>query len=454
MIEESAIATPSARWHDGLTRKHWQVLRAGFLGWIFDGYEAMAIIVVLGPMMHSILTPAQATSFSIYAGSVIGITLLGWGLGGIVGGVLADYIGRKRMMMWSIFLYALFSGLTAFANGFVILCALRFLTGLAMGSEWGTGVALVSETWPDRARAKGLGFLHSGFGWGTLVAAIVWYVLSSTHPLGQETWRLVFAVGALPALGVLYLRRGLDESEKWQKAVREKRWHATSNESQHLTAQQPAAGNDKRPFTLKLLFTEPEALRRTVLAMILSAVTTVGWWAISSWLLTYTVTLGKAEGVADPAAWGSRVSITYTIGAIVAYMLSGFIIDILGRRLFMCLTFLGSLLVTVATYKLTSTVEGMAILAPINGFFTLGCAFAWMAIYPVELFTPTVRTSAISMIFNGARLIAWVFPIIAGTLIKSFGGIPNTALTMGSVYLLGVLLPWFLPETTGKKLPE
>lgn len=449
--EVAAAANSSPRWNDGVTRKHWQVLHAGFLGWIFDGYEAMAIIVVLGPMMHSILTPDQAATTSVYAGSVIGITLLGWGLGGIVGGVLADYIGRKRMMMWSIFLYALFSGLTAFANGFVVLCALRFLTGLAMGSEWGTGVSLVSETWPDRARAKGLGFLHSGFGWGTLLAAIIWYALSSAHPLGDETWRLVFAIGALPALGVLYLRRGLEESEKWQRAVREKRWNATNNES---PAAKTAKASDKRPFTLKLLFTEPEALRRTVLAMVLSAVTTVGWWAISSWLPTYTIALGKAEGVADPVVWGSRISITYTIGAIVAYMLSGFIIDILGRRLFMSLTFLGSLAVTIATYKLTSTVEGMAILAPINGFFTLGCAFAWMAIYPVELFTPTVRTSAISMIFNGARLVAWIFPIIAGTLIASFGGIPNTALTMGSVYVLGILLPWFLPETIGKKLPE
>lgn len=453
MSEDSAVAILPSHWYDGLTRKHWQVLQAGFLGWIFDGYEAMAIIVVLGPMMHSILTAQQAASIPIYAGGVIGITLLGWGLGGIVGGVLADYIGRKRMMMWSIFLYALFSGLTAFANGFVILCILRFLTGLAMGSEWGTGVALVSETWPSRARAKGLGFLHSGFGWGTLVAAIIWYVLSSTHPLGAETWRLVFVVGALPALGILYLRRGLEESEEWQRAVREKRWNATSNTASPGRAQAPAA-SDKRPFTLKLLFTEPEAVRRTVLAMILSAVTTVGWWAISSWLPTYTIAIGKAEGVADPVVWGSRVSITYTIGAIVAYMLSGFTIDILGRRLFMSLTFLGSLLVTFATYKLTSSVEMMAVLAPINGFFTLGCAFAWMAIYPVELFTPTVRTSAISMIFNGARLVAWVFPIIAGTLIKSFGGIPNTALTMGSVYLLGILLPWFLPETVGKKLPE
>jgi MFS family permease len=188
--------------------------------------------------------------------------------------------------------------------------------------------------------------------------------------------------------------------------------------------------------------------------MVLSAVTTVGWWAISSWLPTYTIAIGKAEGVADPVVWGSRVSITYTVGAIAAYMLSGFIIDVLGRRLFMSLTFLGSLLVTFATYKLTHSVEMMAVLAPINGFFTLGCAFAWMAIYPVELFTSTVRTSAISMIFNGARLLAWIFPIIAGTLIKSFGGIPNTALTMGSVYALGILLPWFLPETTGRKLPE
>lgn len=453
MIEQTGVVTPVSHWYDGLTKKHWQVLQASFLGWIFDGYEAMAIIVVLGPMMHSVLTPAQAASTSIYAGGVIGITLLGWGLGGIVGGVLADYIGRKRMMLWSIFLYALFSGLTALANGFLVLCVLRFLTGLAMGSEWGTGVSLVSETWPDRARAKGLGFLHSGFGWGTLLAASIWYALSSTLPLGDETWRLIFLVGAVPALGVLYLRRGLEESEKWRQAVREKRWNATSN-AVRAAASVPAAKDGARPFTLKLLFTEPEALRRTVLAMILSAVTTVGWWAISSWLPTYTIALGKAEGVTNPVIWGSRVSLTYTVGAIVAYMLSGFIIDVLGRRLFMCLTFVGSLLVTIVTYKLTTSVEGMAVLAPINGFFTLGCAFAWMAIYPVELFTATVRTSAISMIFNGARLVAWIFPIIAGTLIASFGGIANTALIMGSVYVLGILLPWLLPETVGRKLPE
>ena len=99
-----------------------------------------------------------------------------------------------------------------------------------MGSEWSTGVALVSETWPEHARAKGAGFLQSGFGWGTLLAAVVWYGLASVQPLGGETWRLMFIAGALPAFFVLYLRRGLSESEKWKQAVKEQRWNATSDE--------------------------------------------------------------------------------------------------------------------------------------------------------------------------------------------------------------------------------
>lgn len=438
------------RWHDGLTSMHWRVLRASFLGWIFDGYETLAIVVVLVPMLHSVLTPAQAASTPVYAGLVIGITLLGWGLGGLIGGVLADYVGRKRMMLWSVFLYALFSGLTALSPDFFVLCGLRFLTGLAMGSEWSTGIALLSETWPENARAKGAGFLQSGFGWGTLLAAVVWYLLAAAHPLGADTWRLMFVLGALPALFVLYIRRGVNESEKWQRAVREKRWNATTAEPR---AAEPAGG-DKRPFTLAQLFRQREAARRTVLLGLLSIVATIGWWAISTLLPAYTVAIGKAEQVADPASWGTRVSITYTIGAIAAYTIGGFVIDVVGRRAFISLTFAGSLVVTFVTYKLTHTVEAMLIIAPINGFFTLGFAYVWMAIYPCELFTSTVRSTASSFVFNAARLIAWVFPIIAGTIVKSFGGAPQAAMALGSVYVLGILLPWFLPETRGQGMPD
>jgi len=221
-----------------------------------------------------------------------------------VGGILADYVGRKRMMLWSVFLYALFSGFTAFSETFWTLCALRFLTGLAMGSEWSTGVALLSETWPERARAKGAGFLQSGFGWGTLIAAVVWYALASTHPLGTETWRLMFALGAIPAFFVLYIRRGVNESEKWQRAIREKRWNATATTPATQTAAGEASG--KRPFTLKQLFSEREALVRTLMLLVLSIITTVGWWAISSWLPTFTVALAKAEGLPDAVSGARR----------------------------------------------------------------------------------------------------------------------------------------------------
>jgi len=158
-------------------------------------------------MLHSVLTPEQAASTPIYAGLVIGITLLGWGVGGLVGGILADYVGRKRMMLWSVFLYAVLSG-----------------------------------------------FLQSGFGWGTLVATVVWYAVSSFNPMGEETWRLMFLLGAVPALFVLYIRRGVDESEQWQQAVREKRWNATDASL--------AAGSERRPFTLAQLFAEPETRRQ------------------------------------------------------------------------------------------------------------------------------------------------------------------------------------------------
>jgi MFS family permease len=319
-----------------------------------------------------------------------------------------------------------------------------------MGSEWSTGIALLSETWPEQARAKGAGFLQSGFGWGTLTAAVVWYALSSTHPLGAETWRLMFVLGALPALFVLYIRRGVNESEKWQRAVREKRWNATNAEANENDAPQ----SNKRPFTLTQLFSEREALRRTVILTVLSIVTTVGWWAISSWLPTYTIAIAKAEGIPDALSWGSKVSIAYTLGATVAYLVAGFVVDAIGRRAFLSLTFVGALVTTLITYKLTTSVEAMMVAAPINGFFTLGCAYVWMAIYPVELFTCTVRSTAISFVFNAARLIAWVFPIIAGSMITSFGGVSQAALALGSVYVIGIVLPWFLPETRGAGMPD
>jgi MFS family permease len=436
-------------WYGGVHRKHWTVLSASFLGWVFDGYESYALVVAMPFILRGMLTPAQAATPAIWAGVAIGATLLGWGTGGIVGGILADYFGRKRMMVWSVLAYAVLSGLTALATGYWVLVALRFVTGLAMGSEWSTGVSLLAETWPNRARPKGAGFLQSGFGVGTLLAAAVWLALSALSPLGPNTWRLMFVVGALPALFCLYIRRAIGESERWMAAVRAGRWRATED----LGDAGAGTAARARPFTLAEVLREPESRRRTLLALLLSLATTTGWWAISSWLPAHVAAVAKAAGYARPADWGTRAALVYTVGAVCAYLVSGFVADALGRRRYLFLTFLGCFVMTPVTYLWTRSVPGLVAVAFVNGFFTLGCAYSWMAIYPVELFTSTVRSTAASFIFNAARLIAWVFPLVAGLLIQSFGGIPRAAVTIGAIYLLGLVVPWFMPETRGRPLP-
>jgi len=445
-VSDSAIALEAnAPWYAGLTRQHWRILWGSYLGWIFDGYEAFALVVALPAALHTLLNADQAREAPIYGGIAIGTTLLGWGIGGLGGGILADYFGRKRMLMISVMSYACLTGLTAFSTSLTMLAAMRFLTGLAIGAEWSTGIALVAESWPDRARPKGLGFLQSGFGAGIFLAALVWFVLSAIQPLGSETWRLMFVVGALPAFCVLYLIRALNESDQWLTALREKRWGAVEDER--------ADKSGKRPFTLTMLFRSPEARRRVRLNFVMSLACTTGWWAVSTWTPVYAEQLAVAQG--EPAGvWGSRVALIYALGGVLAYLSSGFVADWLGRRLYLLLLFPAALAITWATYLWTGGLYVFTLIAFLNGVITLGFGFSWMAIYPVELFTASVRSTAASFIFNGARLIAWVFPVIAGTLVAKFGGITHAALIIGSIYAIGLFAPWYLPETTGKPLPR
>ncbi len=164
--------------------------------------------------------------------------------------------------------------------------------------------------------------------------------------------------------------------------------------------------------------------------------------------------MAKAAGAVNPAQWGVRAALLYTGGAVVAYLLSGFVADAIGRRLYLFFTYLGALITTAFTYLCAGSLDTLLLASFINGFFTLGCAYSWMAIYPAELYTSSVRATAAAFIFNAARLLAWVFPIAAGTLIQTFGSIPRAAMPLASIYLLGLVVPWFVPETRGKPLPE
>jgi MFS family permease len=237
------------------------------------------------------------------------------------------------------------------------------------------------------------------------------------------------------------------ESESWLKAVRERRWAATE-------AGRGVAGTDRRPFTVAEVFREPESRRRILLLFVLSLTSMVGWYAISTWLPAHVQSLARQENQTDPVEWANAAGILYNAGAVAAYMSAGFVIDAIGRRKFLVLTYAGALVLTPVTYFWITSVQAILLVVAVNGFFTLGLAYSWLAVYPAELFTPSVRSTAASIVFNSTRLIAWIFPIMAGTMIQRLGGIPWTAMTFGVIYVLGLIVPWFVPETRGKPLPE
>lgn len=433
--------TPGPPWWVGLKRTHRRVLAGSFLGWGLDGFETYALVVIVSPAMKHLLTPAQRPDTALYAGLAIGITLLGSGIGGMLGGTLADYVGRKPMMLWSIGAYSLLTGLTALSTSVWMLIALRFLTGLALGSEWSTGASLIQEVWPERSRTVGAAIVQSGFGFGSLLAALAWMAIGDVDPMA---WRLMFILGVLPALVALFLRTRLPESQRWVDA---------RNRPNTATNRASRPDRSRAQFTLVRLFSDPEHRKLMLLTIALSFVTIAGWYAISSFLPRFAVTIATREGTAGAAQWAQLAVITYTIGSIVGYLGSAFVADRLGRRNLIIIFLVGSLVMTPLTYLWPGDITGFLIVAGVNGVFTLG-GFVWMPLYLPELFPTTVRSSALSTVFNSTRLIAWLGPVISGSLVILFGGIAPAAMWMGSVYLLGLLAVPFLRETKGQPLPD
>jgi MFS family permease len=150
------------KWWRGVSRYQWLVLSVAWLGWVFDSMDSTIYAMVLQPALHDLLGKNSSTGqIEWYGGIIFSIFLLGWALGGVLFGTLADYIGRTRTMILTILIYSLFTGLAALSHSWWELMIYRFLTALGIGGEWAAGAALVAETWPEEKRAKAAGILQS-----------------------------------------------------------------------------------------------------------------------------------------------------------------------------------------------------------------------------------------------------------------------------------------------------
>ena len=441
-----AVIGAGVPWYRLLDRSQWNTLIASNLGWMFDGYETFAVVMAVGAALRELLEPSQYGQIPVYAGIVIALTLLGWGIGGLLAGVLTDYFGRKRTMLLAILAYSITAGLSAFAWDWQSFAVLRFLVGLAIGSEWVTGTSIVAELWPDRARGRGVGLMQSGLGVGFFLASFAWFFVG---PLGPGAWRYMFLLGVLPALLTLWVRRSIPESERWERidkerhaAVERKRGGAT------LAAKDEALAR----FTVADLFVEPEIRHRVSLAFLMSLASTFAFWGISAWIPPYVGLAAAKAGLSNPE-WQSYAGMVLNGMAVVGYVAFGFLSDVYGRKSVTIAYVIGSLLSVLLMFWWAEGLTVMLIGAGLAGVFVSG-QFTWMSAWLPELFPTRMRATAAGFVFNMPRLVAWIGPIISGWIIANLGGFSHAALAISLVYVLSLASAPFLPETLGKPLPD
>jgi MFS family permease len=441
-----SAAGASLPWYRSLNRQQWRVLAASNLAWLFDGFEIYALFLTVGFALHQLLDPTQYAAIPRYAGYVLATTVFGWATGGVIGGIIADYIGRKRTMMLAILAYSLTTGLSAIAWNWESFAALRFLVGVGIGSEWATGASIVSELWPDHARGKGGGLLQSGAGIGSFVASGVWLLLGG---LGPNAWRWMYLVGVLPALLVLWIWRGMPESARWEAASERRRAAQAQRRSGAVLEGESAV---LTRFTVTDMFVDRSVRGRLIGAFLMMLSVTLGFWGVGTFVPTYVGTVATKAGLSAPY-YTAVAGLLGTGVAIFGFVTLGFLSDAIGRKPTTMLYYFMCLILTPVVYLWAQSMAALLAAVTVFGFFT-GGIWAWAPVWLPELFPTRMRGTAVAFCFNAPRWISCIGPLIAGTLIVGLGGYGPAATLVGLFFILGVITAPFLPETNGKPLPD
>jgi len=378
-----------------------------------DGFD----LLILGFMLRAIsaalgLGPAQAAS-------LITATLVGAVAGGLLFGLLADRLGRVRVLTWTILLFAVATGFCALAQGYWDLLAYRTVAGLGLGGEFGIGMALVAEAWPAAKRARASAYVGLGWQAGVLAAALVTPLL-----LPVIGWRGMFAIGLLPAAAAYFIRRSLHEPELFVTMAERTR---------------------HRPHSLRLLVADAQTVRISLGMIVLCAVQNFGYYGVMIWLPNYLSTR-FGYGLTQSAVWTAVTILGMAIG-IYAF---GHIADRVGRRPAFLSYMLGAAVMVVVYSRLTDA-TALLVGGAAMGFFVNGMLGGYGALMS-ELYPTAARATAQNVLFNIGRGIGGFGPVAIGAISLRLGFDVAIAL-LAVLYLVDMLALWLLiPERRGTAL--
>jgi MFS family permease len=391
------------------------------LGWALDIMDGYLYAIILFPAMSDLLGTTESAVIGFYGGIVLSIFMIGWALGGLIFGPIADRYGRARTMAITILIYASFTGLCGIAGSWVELAFYRFLTGLGIGGEWAAGAALIAESWPAKSRAKAAGIMQASGGIGFFLATALYLLI------GPYGWRWVFALGVLPAIVAFYIRWSLEEPERWVKAKTQK-------------------------YALAEIFKKP--MRRDVLVGTgLAVVATFGYQGALQWVPTWISAMLHAQGVKSVIPQVSLITAVLNFGGMIGCVIFPLVAEVSGRKRALLTYFAGALVFVPTTFFLAETFLQALVVSPLMGFFAAG-VFAGFAIYLPELFPTAVRATAQGFCYNFARFISAVAPLAVGAIVASYGSFAPAIAIVSLVYLLGLIVLIYARETKGQALPD
>lgn len=435
-------------WYKDLTGYQWFVVAMAAVGWMFDTMAQQLFNLARVPAIRDLLgTQASAPEVARQAGAATMVFMIGWGLGGVLFGILGDRLGRAKTMMLTILCYTIFTGLSLLSVGVWDFNVYRFLCGLGVGGQFAVGVALVAEVVPERARPYALGMVQAFSAVGNMIAALTVIALGQMQQAGSisHAWRWEFLAGAVPAPLALVVLKKLREPEQWLKARAEK----------------------KRMGSFSDLLSDPRWRRNSVVGLLLAFAGVVGLWGIGFFsydlfrpVLERTFRAQGIEGAAlagKTTMWLGVCSLLQNAGSFFGVHGFTWLTQRTGRKPAFAVSFLAAMGMTAFTFWKLNTLGDMFWMVPLMGFTQLAL-FGGYAIYLPELFPTRLRSTGTSFCYNVGRIVAAAGPLTLGLLTSNVYHGPDAmryaGITMCAVFLVGLAALPFAPETRGQPLPE
>src|SRR5438093_4849407 len=428
----------------------WTVVFAAWLGWGFDVFDGLLFNYVapncVPTLLHLPLGSPQAKAAALHwTGVLTSLLLVGWAVGGIVFGRVADRIGRRRTLLLTMVLYSIGTAACALAPNLLWLALFRVVASLGIGGEWAAGAAMVAEVVPEHRRVEAGALLYTSSPLGLFLATFVTWQIQGVHMSAspETAWRWVFLTGLIPAAFAFFVRLFVREPERWSVAGR--------------TAARPR---------LRELF-QPANRRSTLSGLAMSVVALVTWWScnafmplVSNGLAATTAAANRLEPMAARQlgeAWKALATNCFNVGGLLGTLLTVPLAKRVGRRPMYLLYYLAAGISVMCAFGLPLDPHTRLYMYFFIGLTVFG-VFGSFTYYLPELFPTRLRGTGAGFCYNAGRVIAAIGPFVVSGIASRGSDALASALHVlfwvGAVPLAGLLLLPFVVETRGRALAD